>query len=58
LSSYDLALGKGVVTIGDTASDAIRELADVIESRDGMLLAVGIQYNQDEGDYTAYALFE
>ncbi|AVD99348.1 hypothetical protein SEA_BILLNYE_176 [Streptomyces phage BillNye] len=58
MSSYDLALGKGVVAIQDTAPDAIRELADIIETRDGVLLAVGIQYNQDEGDYTAYALFE
>jgi hypothetical protein len=58
MSSYDLALGKGVVAIQDSAPDAIRELADIIETRDGVLLAVGIQYNQDEGDYTAYALFE
>ncbi|QIN94714.1 hypothetical protein PP460_gp088 [Streptomyces phage Muntaha] len=58
MSNYELVAGKGVVAIGDTAPDAIRELADIIESRGGVLLAVGIQYNQDEGDYTAYALFE
>lgn len=58
MSYYELAAGKGVAAINDSAPEAIRELADVIETRDGILLAVGIQYNQEEGDWTAYALFE
>jgi hypothetical protein len=58
MANYNLILGKGVAVIGETAPDVLRELADLIDSNDGELLSVGITYNQEQGDYTAYALYE
>jgi hypothetical protein len=58
MAYYDLVIGKGVAVIGETAPDVLRELADIIDGNEGELLSVGITYNQDNGDYTAYALYE
>lgn len=58
MAHYELVMGKGVTVIGSTAPNVLRELADLIEVNNGELLSVGITYNQDEGDYTAYALYE
>ncbi len=58
MSNYDLVLGKGLTVTSDTAPNVLRELADFIEDERKELLSVSITYNQDEGDYTAYALYE
>lgn len=58
MDNYNLVLGKGQSFTAPTAADLLYNVGDFVFENDVELLSINVTYNQDEGDYTAYVLYE
>jgi hypothetical protein len=58
MSDYELVTAKGRSFTAVSASDLLYNIGDFIFENEAELLSINTTYNQDEGDYTAYVLYE
>ncbi len=58
MDNYNLVLGKGQSFTAPNATDLLYNIGDFISDNEVELLAINITYNLDEGNYTAFVLYE
>jgi len=58
MMNYNLAIAKGECFSNETVPGLLRDVADFLEKVGGILLAINVEYSNDDDAHTAYIMFE